>query len=216
MNILLIIIGFGFGILIVFLVYRIVALKFEKKRHYKLQYSRVRELDIALNENRIPKLEFLKDLAKSNLSRVFTYEILKRHNKEDLFPKEYYSKEYAAEGHLVNWLEFPTELNKAPDVIELVDEVSITVGNDLVHYFVFRFKTYEPHWNAKNGWVLGVVGPYFKDSKPFDFPIATFSRLLKNYENITSYDEAKWVHENITKKKNTRLDGLLKVEKLTD
>lgn len=61
-------------------------------------------------------------------------------------------------------------------------------------YHVFRFKINEPHWAAQNGWMLGVVGPYFDDSKPYDFPHATFSRLDSK---ISPEEEVHWVHKNI-------------------
>jgi hypothetical protein len=46
-----------------------------------------------------------------------------------------------------------------------------------VDYHVFKYRVNEPHWAAKDGWMLGVVGPYFDDSKATDWPHSTFSRL---------------------------------------
>lgn len=57
----------------------------------------------------------------------------------------------------------------------------------------------EPHWAAESGWMLGVVGPYFDDSLPYDFPGTTFCRLSK-IEEITVEEEVKCVHENMTMK----------------
>lgn len=54
------------------------------------------------------------------------------------------------------------------------------------------------HWAAKNGWIIGVVGPYFDDSNPFDFPQATFSRVSSMLDKASPDDEAKWVHDNIS------------------
>jgi hypothetical protein len=70
--------------------------------------------------------------------------------------------------------------------------------NNFVHYEVFKCRVNEPHWAAKDGWFLGVVGPYFDDSKPYDFPQATFSRIDSTIDKITPDEEAKWVHENIS------------------
>ena len=44
--------------------------------------------------------------------------------------------------------------------------------------------------------MLGVVGPYFDDSRPYDFT-STFSRINSKLGEISAKDEAKWVHENI-------------------
>jgi len=84
--------------------------------------------------------------------------------------------------------------------MKLVKRVTIKYDNNNVYYYVFKFKINEPHWAAKDGWMLGVVGPYFDDSKPYDFPSGTFSRLSSKYETTSPDDEAKWVHENISMK----------------
>jgi hypothetical protein len=80
--------------------------------------------------------------------------------------------------------------------MELVKKVTYKIENENVYYYVFKFRINEPHWAAKDGWMLGVVGPYFDDSKPYDFPGGTFSRLSK-IDSVSADDEAKWVHENI-------------------
>jgi hypothetical protein len=45
--------------------------------------------------------------------------------------------------------------------------------------------------------MLGVAGPYFDDSQPYDFPGATFARVDSKFGVISAEEEAKWVHENI-------------------
>jgi len=194
--------------------YRLIAFRFERGKHAKIQYSRVKHLDQELSKGAMIDGRELEKLVKDNSSRVYTYEILKRYTKTDLFPVEYCTIEMAAEGYLVNWLEFPTELNKVPDEIEFVEHASFKINGEFAQYCIFKFKTHEPHWAAKNGWSFGVVGPYLKDSKAYDFPIATFSRMLSGNDKITPYGEAKWVHENITLKNKSILQGILKVEKL--
>ncbi len=68
--------------------------------------------------------------------------------------------------------------------------------NQNAYYYVFKFKVFEPHWAAKDNWMLGVVDPYFDNSEPFDFATATYSRF-KSLETTSPEKEAKWVHENI-------------------
>ena len=72
--------------------------------------------------------------------------------------------------------------------------------SNFVHYEVFKFRM-EPHWAAKDGWLLGVVGPYFDDSQPYDPVGSTFSRLSSKFDLISADDEAKWVHDNIAKRR---------------
>lgn len=122
------------------------------------------------------------------------------HNKTNLFPQEYNSLIAEAESNLANWLEFPTEFDAWPNEIEHIKRVIFDFDqqNNFVHYEVFKYRADEPHWAAKNGWILGVVGSYFDDSKPYDFPKATFSRVSSTIDKVTSDEEAKWVHVNIS------------------
>jgi len=105
--------------------------------------------------------------AKNPLTRELTYRLLYYFRQELLFPQEFYTMEMAAESNLVNWLEFPTELNALLDQIEYIQRVSIDEDRGSVFYYhVFQFSVIEPHVPAKQGRMIGVVGPYFGDSKP--------------------------------------------------
>ena len=140
------------------------------------------------------------DYAKNALTREPTFHLLQNMYLTDLFPREFYTIEKAAESNLANWLEFPTELGACPDEIQHLEKVSIEVEgqNNYVHYHVYKFKMNHPHWAASYGWMLGVVGPYFDNSKPYDHPNATFSRLGSKLNTSMPDEEAKWVHENIS------------------
>jgi hypothetical protein len=108
--------------------------------------------------------------------------------------------EKGAESNLANWLEFPTELDACPDEIEHVERVTIPFDKENnVHFHVFKFRINEPHWAAKDGWMLGVTGPYFDDSEAYDHPAATFSRFRK-VEAVSPEEEANWVYNNIAKR----------------
>ncbi|MCC8358933.1 hypothetical protein [Salinimicrobium sediminilitoris] len=201
MKIVFIIIGIVVLLIIVFMIYRYFAFRKESAETHKLRFERIHPLYENLeNGNDLNEEEVLK-YAQDNKTREVTYQILSEHNKAELFPKEFLTIESGAESNLVNWLEFPTELDKAPDDIKHLKRVTIKFDGNDVYYHVFRYMTNEPHWASKNGWMLGVVGPYFDDSKPYDFPAATFSRCSSKVGEIEPEDEAKWVHENIALKR---------------
>lgn len=183
------------------MIYRYFAFKRESAEIHKLRFERIQPLFEKLESgNEISETDVLQ-YAHDNKTREMTYQILAEYKKTDLFPKEYLTIESGAESNLVNWLEFPTELNKSPDDIKHVQKVTIKFDGNEVFYHVFKYMTNEPHWAAENGWMLGVVGPYFDDSKPYDFPAATFSRCSSKVGEIEPEDEAKWVHENIALKR---------------
>ena len=115
-------------------------------------------------------------------------------NKADLFPKKFYTIEKAAESFLVTWLEFPTELGFAPDHIRFETIVTLAEPEPL-DYYVFRFKVDRPQWPIKD-WMIGVCGPYQKETAPYEIPARIFSRF--NVVGSTRLrDEVVWVHKNV-------------------
>lgn len=201
MKIAFIVIGIIVLFIILFMIYRYFAFKKESAQNHKLRFERIKLLQEKLEQGEEIKKEEVFEYAKNNKTRELTYQILSEHNKTELFPKEYVTIESGAESKLVNWLEFPTELDKAPDDIKHLEKVKIEFDGNNVFYHVFKYMTIKPHWAAENGWMLGVVGPYFDDSKPYDFPAATFSRCSSKLGEVQPEEEAKWVHENIALKR---------------
>ncbi|AYL98133.1 hypothetical protein [Mucilaginibacter celer] len=136
--------------------------------------------------------------AQNPLTRYDTFLYLKELMLLDLFPEEYFTLIKGAESSLAVWLEFPTELDACPDEIEHVKRVTIDFDgrNNFIHYEVFKYRVYAPHW-ANGNWILGVVGPFFDDSQPYDFPGATFSRVSSTVDSTSPEEEVMWVHKNI-------------------
>jgi diadenosine tetraphosphatase ApaH/serine/threonine PP2A family protein phosphatase len=200
MKIVFIIIGLIVLVIAIFATYRIITVKKQNNKLNAERFERVKELYDKLERGQTLTEKDVLPFAQNLLTRETTYQLLSDHNMTDLFPKEYYTIEKAAESNLANWLEFPTELDACPDEIEHIKRVTFDFDgqNNFVHYEVFKYRVNEPHWAAKDGWILGVVGPYFDDSKPYDFPQATFSRINSTFDKVTPDEEAKWVHENIS------------------
>lgn len=143
-----------------------------------------------VNENEI------LSLAEDPSTRIALFGILEAHNRKDLFPTEYFNREKGAEGFLVNWLEFPTELGIAPHEITLHTKITLE-ENEVLDYYVFRYRTMPPHWAAKHNWMMGVSGPYVETSKPYDVPRRVFSRFNEVGSSISAENEVRWVHEHI-------------------
>ena len=171
------------------------------KQATRKRFERVQFLFDKLENGQSVTQSDVYDFAKNKLTRESAFQLLQSRNLEGLFPDEFYTMERAAESNHVKWLEFATELGTCPDEIEYLKKVTIDFDgqNNCVYYHVYKFKVNHPHWAASNGWMLGVVGPYFADSKPYDHPNATFSRLRSILVDVNKADEeAKWVHENIS------------------
>jgi len=183
------------------LVYPFISFRQMARRISGHQSKKIQPLFNKLESRQTITTADIYDYAKNILTRQATFQLLQKWGLTHLFPKEFYTIEKAAESNLANWLEFPTELGVCPDEINYLKKVAINFGNqaNFFCYYVFRFRMNHPHRVAQKGWMLGVVGPYFDDSKPYDHPNSTFSRF--NDGPDTSYaaeEEAKWVHENIS------------------
>lgn len=151
----------------------------------------------------IEKLARKEDVSKAEVEamardatlRCATYRTLEAYGRMDLFPLHFLTIESGAESFLTTWLEFPTELGKAPHEIELFTTIALDGILNLT-YYVFRYRMKNDHWAASYGWMFGVVGPYATRSKPYDMPAKIFSRFSA-VDTTTAEVEARWVHENI-------------------
>ena len=187
-------------IIVSFIVYRRIAFNKLSKEMVLKKLERVHQLHDRIEKGETLTQRDIYPYAKNILSRTTTFQFLRYYNLTDLFPKEFYTFEKAGESDLANWLEFPTELNACPEEIEYMKRVTIDFDgeNHWVHYEVFKFRSNEPHWAAKNGWTLGVVGPYFDDSNPYDKTPSTFSRFGNRFDKTSPEEEVNWVHKNIS------------------
>ncbi|GAA4751591.1 hypothetical protein [Flavisolibacter ginsenosidimutans] len=177
------------------------------QRVVKIQRPRSDKYDSTVFENLYNKLYFHQNLSKAEIdsftinsdTRAEFYDLLEEFKREDIFPPEFNTFEKAAESRLTNWLEYPTELDTIPSQLELLKKVNLIDSGVTYTYYAFRFKTEQPHWAAKDGWMIGVVGPYLKDSKPYDWTGGTFSNFKKE-KQITPEKEAEWAHKNVFKR----------------
>ena len=113
-----------------------------------------------------PELVEFERVAASAESRIWLHRRLAELKRLDLYPPQYATQEAFAEGVMVNWLVYPTELARVPDAIELMAVVPRMYGDGEAEFYVFRFRTFEPHWAAEDGWTAGVAGPFMKSESP--------------------------------------------------
>jgi hypothetical protein len=202
MSTVLLVMGILLGIVILFAAYRYSKLKNQNRKLNDLQFERIRPLYEKLKSGKTVDPHEVLPLAANVLTRKQTFLLLSSHDRMDIFPEQYNTLLKGAESELACWLEYPTELDACPDEMEHVKRVSFDFDGkgNCVHYEVFKYRTNEPHWAAKDGWILGVVGPYFDDSQPYHRAGATFSRISSTVDTISPDDEARWVHDNISMK----------------
>jgi hypothetical protein len=148
------------------------------QRAYMALAERVQPVTQALQKGESPSTTHLMRFAENRETRKVLFNTLETFGKLELFPEQYRTWELMAEADLVAWLCHPSELGAPPSQMELVARVPEPGGasTDSV-YFVFRFRTEEPHWAAKDGWFAGVAGPCRLSDPPLPYTGGTFSRF---------------------------------------
>jgi hypothetical protein len=154
----------------------------------KLQDPRVKMFAVLslLKLGEAPGSRSLLDVAEDAESRGHLFRALEARGALDLMPASQRTQEKLAEADMVAWLTYPTELARAPDEIELMKTVEVNAGKGgggVFVYYVFRFRTHEPHWAAKDGWMAGISGPFRKDEMP------TMTGWGDTFSSFTKWEE---------------------------
>jgi hypothetical protein len=164
------------GLVAAFIVWRLYATIVGGSRAYKARLDAIAPVTDALSAGRQPNEADLQRFARDRKTRQVLHDVLAESQKLHLFPKEFMTWQALAESNLVGWLDHPNELQVAPDEIELMATLPAP-GAPNTHYFLFRYRTHEPHWAAKEGWMAGVAGPYDLTTQPAPYAPGTFSRF---------------------------------------
>jgi hypothetical protein len=131
-----------------------------------------------LDAGRQPDPAVVRRLAADRQTRNDLYDALAERGQQALFPPEYSTRPAFAESDLAAWLSHPNELKQSPAEMQLSQVVTLPSDAGPVEYYLFRFRTRDPHWAAGKGWMAGVSGPYPKDpAAPLAAPAGTFSEL---------------------------------------
>ncbi len=183
-------------LIVAFVIWRLGSVSRGARRRYDALYREVEPIDDALARGQeIDQAEVDRAIARPEL-RGMVYEILKYHECLDHFADQYRSMQAQAEADLVFWLCHPNELQVPPDEIQLVTEEKRQESGEDHHYFAFRYRTHEPHWAAKDGWLIGVAGPYRTNDIPYLGGAGTFSRMEPE-EKISATEHIDWCHDNL-------------------
>lgn len=144
--------------------------------------------------------EIVLGIAKVAENRNVIYDGLCELGKTALFPDEYRTQALFAESNMVNWLIYPTELGREPDEIELMKVISRDPkdGHGFRDFYVFRFRTFPPHWAAEDGWMAGVAGPYLRNKAPSTTSYGGTFSCFEPWDNKTPEEHFKQI-QNVFK-----------------
>ena len=122
-------------LIIIFIVYRLVAVKRQNNELNDERFERIKPLYDKLESDQLVSQIEVLPFAQNMMTREMAFQLLSDHEKTHLFPTEFNTLIAAAESNLANWLEFPTELDACPDEIEHIERVTFDFDgeNNYVH-----------------------------------------------------------------------------------
>jgi hypothetical protein len=136
--------------------------------------------------------EEVANLTRQPQFRPMVYQLLKHFGRLDLFPSEDLTVEALGAGVLAYWLMHPNELQGAPEEIELVEQVDRDLQGERGKFLAFRYRMPAGHWAAKDGWLLGLAGPFFDKDVPYCGVAAGFSRCGDKFGEVKPPDLIDW------------------------
>ena len=135
--------------------------------------------------------EEIEALAEQAHVRPMLHAVLGEFKRLDLFPERHTTAQSQAEGTLAYWLVHPNELQVPPEEIQFAEKLRRKFGQSEGDFYVFRYKMPAGHWAAKDGWLLGLAGPFREDDARYSIRGA-FSRCSDKEGEITPVEVVDW------------------------
>lgn len=123
---------------------------------------------------------YLVQIAENAEVRNLLYRRLDSLGLLHFYPEYLRTQAAFAESDMVHWLTYPTGLGCIPDEIELmkVVEIDTETTDEILEYYVFRYRMNAPDHFAGQGWLAGVSGPFLRSESPSATPPGnTFSEF---------------------------------------
>lgn len=108
----------------------------------------------------------IEKVAADPEARLRLFEHFEALGELERHPVKYGTQSALAESDMVRWLIYPTELARAPDEIEEIAVLPLRTSDGIADLYVYRFRTFEPHWAAEKGWMVGWSGPFLRSEQP--------------------------------------------------
>lgn len=124
----------------------------------------LRAISLLRAGRRVPVSE-LEWIAQWPRERLWLHRKLTEMGRTDDLPESCRDQAKLAEGQMVDWLCFGTELGREPSEIELVHvecrDVKFGRGKAKpTDYYFYRFRVTEDHWSKESGWMVGMAGGF--------------------------------------------------------
>lgn len=120
--------------------------------------------------------EYIKDILSDTENVEKIYKVLEKMKRLDVLSNENITQELIAKSNMINWLKYPTELGKKPDIIENIGKIEL----EDYECYIYKFKSIG---FRINDYMLGISGPYPKNNITAVVGGYTFSKFEKLEED---------------------------------
>jgi hypothetical protein len=175
----------AFGILIVaFLWWRFTSVARGARQRDQRLLAVVDPIAERLEKKETVAADEIADLSRQPQFRPMLYQMLRVFERLELFPIQDLSIQAQGEAALAYWMMHPNELQDAPSEIVLVEEIERDLTDGKGKFLIFRFRMPSGHWAEKDGWLLGLAGPFFKGDPPYSGVASGFARCTDKFGEV--------------------------------
>ena len=169
--------GVVIALLVVFIIWRWTSVSRGMRQRDEKLLVRLKPIGKKIESGQVVSAQEIEGLAVKPEIRYMLFAMLRQMGRLDLLPTQYSSSIEQGKSALAYWMMHPNELQDAPEAIEFVETVKRTVDGYEVDFHVYRYKMPEGHWEAKEGWILGLAGPMKSGVEPYSEMTGAFSRV---------------------------------------
>lgn len=131
-------------------------------------------------------------LAASPENRPLLHALLKHYEQLSFFPKEHLTVEAQAKANLSYWMMHPNELGDPPVEIEVVETITRSLDGIDGDFVVLRYLMGAEHWASKDGWMLGLSGPFISSEPPYSGVANGFARCSDKCGRVAPEELVDW------------------------
>ncbi len=164
------------ALFIAFITWRLLSVRIGMRKRDEKLLEALNPIAERLSEGRSVEQAEIAALAKKPEYRPLLHKMLTNFDRIGLFPTEYLSFSAQGEGLLAYWMMHPNELQAAPSEMELVEALDREQNGEPVKFHVYRYRMPAGHWAEKDGWLLGLAGPFIESDVPYSGMPGAFSR----------------------------------------
>jgi len=163
-------------LIVAFLAWRLTSVGRGARQRDRKIYSQLEGVVQSLEAGHEVTQAQVTDLGNRHELRGLLYGFLKQRERLDLVPEEWRTMESQAKAQLAYWMMHPNELCDPAEQMEIVEIQQRTLGERNAQFVCLKYRMPPEHW-AGSQWQLGVAGPYFANSLPYDGEAGAFARV---------------------------------------